>query len=215
VWELLTGKLVASFHGHRGSVASVRASPDGKLLATGGHDQVAYAWSLKPAAVPDRPLDRLVGDDAERAWQAVWALAADPDGPQLVRGRFPPIASPTPDTVKGWIADLDHASFARREAATAALAKAAAMCEPAMRRALANNPTPEARQRLEKVLAGIDRKPSREDVIQSRAVQAMELANTKAARKVLEEWAAGLEGAWLTTDARAALERLRARAALP
>jgi RNA polymerase sigma factor (sigma-70 family) len=211
VWELLTGHRVTSVRGHRGTVASVRISPDGKLLATGGHDQVAYTWSLKPSAAPDRPLDRLAGDNAERAWEAIWALAADPDGPKRLRERFPRIDGPKPETVQGWIADLDDAAFARREAASAALTRAAVLCEPAMRRALEGKPTAEVRERLTKILTGITRRLSRDDITHARAVQAMELANTAAARKVLEEWAAGVEGAWLTIEARAALERLQAR----
>lgn len=211
VWELLTGKMVASFRAHRGTVASVAMSPDGKFLATGGHDQVAYTWGLRPANVPDRPLDVLTGEDAQRAWQATWALAADPDGPKRVRERFPPVAAPKPETIQAWIADLDHPTFARREAAETALAKAGRFTEPAVRRALEGTSTAEARQRLEKVLAGISRRPTAEDIVHSRAVHAMELANTAAARKVLQEWAAGAEGAWLTTEARAALERLRGR----
>jgi hypothetical protein len=192
-------------------VASVAVSQDGKLLATGGYDQVAYTWSLMPPNVPDRPLDALIGDDARRAWEAVWALAADPDGPKRLRERFPPVAEPKPETVQQWIADLDHPTFARREAAETALAKAGRLTEPAVRRALEGKPTAEARQRLEKVLAGISHRPTAEDIVHSRAVHAMELANTEAARKVLAEWAAGTDGAWLTTDARAALERLRSR----
>jgi hypothetical protein len=39
----------------------------------------------------------------------------------------------------------------------------------------------------------------------------VELAGTEAAKKVLAEWAAGVEGTWLTDDARAALHRLKAR----
>gem|GEM_PF-1634631 len=211
VWELLTGKRVTSVRGHRGTVASVRISPDGKHLATGGHDQVAYLWSLKPATAPDRPLDRLAGDDAERAWEAMWALAADADGPKRLRERFPRIDIPKAETVQGWIADLDHPLYARREEASTALTKAGPLCEPAVRRALQGNPTAEARERLTKILAGIKRTPSRDDITHSRAVHAMELANTAAARKVLEEWAAGAEGAWLTVEARTALERLRLR----
>jgi RNA polymerase sigma factor (sigma-70 family) len=211
VWELLSGKMVANFRGHRGVVASVEVSPDGKLLATGGHDQVAYLWGLKPATVPDRPLELLIGEDSEAAYRAVWALAAEPDGPKRLRERFPPIAEPKLETIRAWIADLDHAMYTRREEASAALAKAGPLCEPSVRRALQGKPTAEARERLVKILAGITRKPSRDDITHSRAVQAMELANTAAARKVLEEWAGGVEGAWLTVEARAALERLRAR----
>ena len=213
VWELLTGKLVMSVRGHRGVVASVRVSPDGKLLATGGYDPVAYTWSLKPAAAPDRPLDRLAGDNAERAWEAMWALAADPEGPKLLRVRFTRIDWPMAETVQGWIADLDHPTFARREVASGSLSRAGVLAEPAVRRALQGKPTAEARERLEKVLAGIPRRrPSGDDVVHSRAVQAMELAGTAAAREVLREWAAGADGAWFTVEARAALGRLRERA---
>lgn len=210
VWELLTGKMVASFRGHRGTVASVAMSPDGKLLATGGHDQVAYTWSLKPTGAPDPSLDQLCNDDAEQAWKTRWALAGDPDGPKRLRERFPPINALKLETIKEWIADLDHETFARREAASKALTEAGVLVEPVVRKALTGKPTAEARERLEKVLKSIDRKPTRNDVLHSRAVHAMELANTEAARKVLEEWAGGVPGAWLTVDAKLALERLRA-----
>jgi WD40 repeat protein len=209
LWELLTGKLVAGFTGHRGYVDSVAASADGRFLVTGGHDQVAFVWDLKPAApAPAKAVERLAGDDAAAAREAIWALAADPDGPNRLRDRIKPADEPRAETLRGCVADLDDPTFARREAAMAALTKAGVLAEPAIRKALAGTPTAEARERLNKVLAGIDHKPTREDVIHSRAVHALELANTDAARKVLTEWAAGLDGAWLTIDARLALRRL-------
>ena len=104
-------------------------------------------------------------------------------------------------------------TFARRETATAALTKAGPLAEPALRRAIDDKPSAEARERLEKILASVSRRPTKDDVAHSRAVQAMELANSDAARKVLEEWAGGAEGAWLTVDSRAALKRLRAESA--
>jgi hypothetical protein len=215
LWEVASGKVVATVPGHRGHVATAAVSPDGRFLLTGGYDQVAYVWALKPAAAarPGPAIDRLTGDSAEQAREAVWALAADPEGPKLLRERFKPIDGPKPEPVRGWIADLDHPTFTRREAASAALARAGVLAEPAVRQALQGSPTAEARERLTKVLAGITRRPTRDDIIHSRAVQAMELAGTAAARKVLEEWAAGTDGAWLTVDARAALTRLRKRTA--
>jgi RNA polymerase sigma factor (sigma-70 family) len=214
LYEIATGKLLATMPGHRGHVATAAMSADGRFLLTGGYDQVAYVWGLKPAAVTRtiRPIDRLTGDSAEQTREAVWALAADPDGPRLLRERFKRAEGPKPESVREWIADLDHPTFAKREAASAALARAGVFVEPAVRRALQANPTAEARERLTKVLTGISHRPTPDDVAHSRAVQALELAGTPAARKVLEEWAAGAEGAWLTVDAGAALERLRKRA---
>jgi len=212
LWELLTGKLVATVTGHRGYVYSVAASPDGRRLVTGGLDRVAYVWNLKPAApATANAIERLTSDDAATAWQAIWAFAADPDGPKKLRERFKPIQDPKPDVIQGWIADVDDAMFVRREAASKALIDAGVFVEPAVRKALAAKPTAEARERLEKVLKALSRKPTREDLLHSRAVQAMELANTESARKVLKEWASGVAGAWLTTDAKLALDRLRVR----
>jgi RNA polymerase sigma factor (sigma-70 family) len=212
LWELLTGKLVGSVTGHRGTVMSVAAAPDGRHVASGGYDKVAYVWDLKPAGpAPANPVERLLGDDAAAARAAIWALAADPDGPRRLRERFPPVTDPKPDVIRGWIADLDHPTFARREAASKALTEAGVLVEPAVRAALAADPTPEARQRLEKIVKALTHNPTPADVRSSRAVHAMELANTAAARRVLEEWAGGVAGAWLTVDAKRTLDRLRAR----
>jgi RNA polymerase sigma factor (sigma-70 family) len=212
VWELLTGKLLASVTGHRGTVHSVALSADGRYLATGGYDQVAYVWDLKPMApAPANPIERLSGDDAAAARLAIWALAADPDGPKKLRAAIPPVVDPKPDAIRGWIADLDDSNFAKREAASKALIEAGTLIEPPVRKALADKPTAESRERLEKVLSSISRNPTLKDVRYSRAVQAMEMANTEAARKVLEEWAGGVAGAWLTVDAKLALDRLRTR----
>ena len=72
-----------------------------------------------------------------------------------------PYEGETRATIQGWIADLDHPMFARREAATTALVKAGEMCEPAVRRALLGTPTPEARERSR---AMITRRKAREPI---------------------------------------------------
>jgi WD40 repeat protein len=210
LWETLTGKLIATVSGHRGGVYSTAISPNGPYLVTGGVDRVAYVWKLKPTTpLTAKAIEQLSSDDAAAAREAIWTLAADPDGPKKLREHIKPFEHPKPDAIQGLIADLDHPMFARREEASKALSDLGVFVEPAIRKALSEKPTAEARERLEKVRKGIDRKPTRIDLLHSRAVHAVELANTEAARKVLEEWAGGAAGAWLTVDAKAALERLR------
>jgi hypothetical protein len=69
----------------------------------------------------------------------------------------------------------------------------------------------EARTRLDDLLSKLPRERTAAELVQARAVAAMELAGTPEAKKVLTEWAAGASEARLTIDARAALRRMNLR----
>jgi hypothetical protein len=82
---------------------------------------------------------------------------------------------------------------------------------PALRAAMTKSPSPEVRRRLDFLLNPLHREVTPEELLRSRAVQVLELAATPEARQVLQDWSSGAAGAGLTEDARAALERLKAR----
>lgn len=47
LWEIAGGKTLATFSGvHTDAIYSVAISPDGKLLATGGYDQLVVLWNI-------------------------------------------------------------------------------------------------------------------------------------------------------------------------
>jgi hypothetical protein len=72
--------------------------------------------------------------------------------------------------------------------------------------------SPEARQRLRKVLATSDRwELPPEEVRSLRAIEVLERIGTPAARDALKKLATGPTDAWVTRDATAALERLSQR----
>ena len=48
LWEVATGKNIATFKGHTTDVQCFAFSQDGTLLVSGGHDSVIYLWDLKP-----------------------------------------------------------------------------------------------------------------------------------------------------------------------
>ena len=84
----------------------------------------------------------------------------------------------------------------------------------AYRKALEGKPSLETRRRLEDLLVKASSAwwdVSGERLRSLRAVEALELDGAKEAREVLETFAAGAEGARLTEEAKAALERLAKR----
>ncbi len=48
LWEVATGKNIATFWGHTTDVQCFAFSQDGILLASGGHDGAIYLWDLEP-----------------------------------------------------------------------------------------------------------------------------------------------------------------------
>ena len=48
LWEVATGKNIATFKGHTTDVQCFAFSKDGTLLASGGHEGAIYLWDLKP-----------------------------------------------------------------------------------------------------------------------------------------------------------------------
>jgi WD40 repeat protein len=207
LWDVSTGEQVWARDGHRGAVTRVAFAGPGRLVSS-SHDRTALLWDLRADRRPKTDLwAALSGDDAREAYRAVWALAADPAGPDLLRAKVSAGRVPA-GRVQKWLADLGHDRYAVRERASRELRDLGRLVEPELRAARAVVTIEEARVRLDALLARLTPERARAEVVQGRAVAAMELARTGAARKLLAEWAAGAPAARLTRDAKAALQRL-------
>ena len=152
----------------------------------------------------------LGSDDAARAFRAICKLTASPaEAVALLEKHLQSIAAPDANRQEQWITDLDSETFAKRDAAMKELAKLAELAEPALRAALDKDPSPEARRRLEQLLAKPYGPATKGEPLRiSRAIEALERIGTTGARELLTKLAAGAAGAWQTRDAIAALERL-------
>ena len=87
MWDVTTGKELASFAGHESMVHAVAISSDGKTLASAGHDQ--------PPACRISPRSR--SGPFWRGTRSVRALAFAPDGKTLLTGSWNPER-----TIKVW-----------------------------------------------------------------------------------------------------------------
>jgi hypothetical protein len=162
------------------------------------------------ARLSDADLERLWASlaeaDAALAYQAMGDLARVPDqAAALLAKRLPPAEKADAGHIARLITRLDSTRFAERQEAFRELSQLAELAELAVTKALAANPSEEARRRLatlrEKLTTGWLQK--------LRAVEVLEHVGTVEARRVLDGIAGGAADTRLTREAKASLARMR------
>jgi hypothetical protein len=230
LWDLVENKELRRFAGHALQVESLAFSPDGATLVSGSVDAAPLCWDT--ADIIGRPHPRgadlsasrlaklwtdLADGDAARAYKAIGELIHSPDSVlSLLANKLTPVPPAPQGRLPGLLANLDSNEFVRREKATRELEQLGELAGPALRKALKEKPSLEARKRMEVILEQIERrnlKPDRLRIV--RAVQVLESIGTPKAKQILEGLAQGASGAGLTEEAKAALQRLARRSAKP
>jgi hypothetical protein len=226
--DVVTGKLLAEYEDPgincanyiSGAAATLVFAPDSRTLATGHHDGSIMVWKVpQPEAAKltkaerEAAWDDLASTDAARARRAVDRLAREPGTAVALLGeRFKAPPVPANADVSALIRELDSEAFAERERASHQLRGLGLKAESALREAL-KGATPEAKRRIEKLLAALDttRLPlTNIEVLRGvRAIEILERARTPAAKTLLLSWANQATEPLLTTEARLAVERLR------
>ena len=141
----------------------------------------------------------------------IWALAGSMKHSAAWLGeRLQPIALADAKRTAKLIAELDSNRFAVRDRAARDLEKLGEAAVPALREAVAGNPSVEMRQRIEALVRRAD-SLSADRLRSLRSVEALEYSGTSDARAILEKLAGGLAEARLTREAKASVERLRRR----
>jgi hypothetical protein len=167
----------------------------------------------KAARLSAKELDTLwadlAGTDAARAYEAACTLGDVPDQAlALVKERLTPVTPADLHQLDSLFKDLDSEDFAVRDEARRRLEKVGEEAEPAVRKVLGGQPSPEVRRRLGQWL---ENREGSERLRALRAVELVERLDTPGARQFLEALARGMPEARLTGDARAALDRLNRR----
>src|SRR5262249_4480591 len=125
----------------------------------------------------------------------------------LLKQQVRPVKRCEPAAVVRLIARLDSDDPDERDKAGRTLEQMGEGVAGLLLKALRGDVSAEQRRRAEKLLKKWD-DSSAEARQQQRAVLALEWIGTPAARALLRDWAGGAEGARLTTEASAALDRM-------
>jgi WD40 repeat protein len=224
--DLRTGKEFGRLEGHDAEVEALVFAADGKCLVSGSADSTALVWGAAALAPPARRVDEqsaerlnelwseLLDKDASKAFRAAVVLEASPNGAATLLGeRIKPIPAPDAKQLSQWIADLDNDNFEVREKASVELGRLRELARHALEEALKSK-SAERRRRAEDLLDRLkpDATLPPDDLRRLRAIEVLEKVNTADARKLLQTLSRGAEGAWLTREAKATLERLDANA---
>jgi WD40 repeat protein len=222
--SVLTGKDLKVLQGHAAAVNGLAFAPDGKMLASASADTTALLWDLTKLEIPaavgaggkagkadlDKWWQALAGGDASNAYDSILALIAAPDqAVALITAKVKPAAKVDRKVIEDLVFQLDDSKYPIREKANAELIKIGEPILPVLAVALAANPPPEIKSRLEdlraKVTPGLFLQGER--LRAYRAVEVLERIGTAQATDVLRALAAGEPGAHLTISAQAALKR--------
>jgi RNA polymerase sigma factor (sigma-70 family) len=215
------GKVIHRFTGHLGGIGCLSFSPDGRTLASGGHDSTVLVWDITDRAVPrakEAPpltpeklaeLWKGLGGTAAEAHGCMWTLISAPgQAVPFFSEKLKPAVALDAEHFARLLKKLESDQFAEREEATQELKKRGDSAEPALRKALQEKLPLETRRRLQALLDDLD---GDERLRALRAIEVLERIGDKPARGLLQKLSAGAAGAWLTEEAWVSLRRLEQR----
>jgi WD40 repeat protein len=222
VWDFLTGEDLGSIQ--IGSlVTSFAFAPDGKSVATAGLDTTCVIWEIgtqihapttRGGDVPAKALEAAWKDlngESNKAFEALLTFTSAPQQTvALLKERIKPATEPDAKKIEKLVGALEDSNFDTRKNALEELKKLGKSAVPALKRALRNDPSAEARRRIDDLIADAVKLPITDEERQaSRTIEVLErMAQDKAARELLQSLAKGAEGATITEEARAAMKRL-------
>jgi RNA polymerase sigma factor (sigma-70 family) len=225
IWDVAGGRELRQLQGHQGEVVTLAFGSGGQTLVSGSRDTMALVWDVanlsnelrqQSVELPPAQMEALwksLGAEADAAYKAITTLATAPGSTvPFLRTHLQPVAPVEEKRLKQLIADLEDNKLAVRQQARNELESLGGQARSALMQVLDRQPPLELRQRVEGVLRAIVAGPlTPEQLRQDRAIEVLERVGSADARQVLEMLAQGAAGARLTSEAAAALGRLRSR----
>lgn len=213
--ELDSGQVCRRWDHDGGQMAAWAYSPDMKFLAASANNGPVLLFDLYGTQSPQAeltPLEtlwlQLADQNAARAFDAICALAQQGDAAvTFLQGK---LDLKLPDNAAELIDQLDHENFQMREKASHQLREAPASIVGMLEKALEKSDSTEQQVRLKQLLAHHQVFPlSGLRLRELRAVEALEVIDTPAARTLLQDLAQAKFACPLTREAQAACARIK------
>ncbi|VTR95269.1 wd-40 repeat protein : Uncultured bacterium genome assembly Metasoil_fosmids_resub OS=uncultured bacterium PE=4 SV=1: WD40: WD40: WD40 [Gemmata massiliana] len=222
IWDVTTGEVLAPFAGHDSTINSAAFAPDGKRFVTTAADGTALVWDVPEKPLRTGPIEApltgfdeafklLDSSDATRAQRGVDYLYQHPtEAVKQIENRVL-VPAPIPATkLSQHMIDLESDDFRTRENASKTLEKAGVDAAPLLRTAMEKSTNAEVRKLATELVGKLESSPPKTDDLKAlRAVEVLENLHTPEAVALLEKWARGPTGRCATTEATAALARLK------
>ena len=165
-FEIASGSNRATFQSDSGTVMALLFSPNCKTLISGHVTSTALRWDLtglgpkrqqrnKALSADDlgKEWQHLGGNDARRAYQALWILAAtDKQAVTKAREELRPAKAVDDNKIAQWFIDLEADRAAVREKAVEELTKAGDQAWPALRDVFAGTSRLETKTQARRLL---------------------------------------------------------------
>jgi len=223
LWDLIAGRMVAHFPGHRGEVTAVAFSSGRQLLAAGGADGTVLTWDISQLKRPPDLSDEffalarlhsawadLGSRDVGAAYRALGLLALSTKSVPFLKSRVEALVAADRRVVL-LVSALDDEAFETRENAMRDLENLGWDAEWKLREVSGQMVSAEVYMRVTQLLTSLPTdsgRPTQQECFRVRAVQVLETLATSDAREVLHKLAKGEPRARLTQEAKAALSRL-------
>jgi WD40 repeat protein len=224
IWETLTGKVMATLHGHVGGVNAVAFAPDGGMMASAGADATILLWklTLKPSPeekplTPAEAWEGLDSLDVKAGYRAMVVLEkqGQPSVALIEKGAEEAIKSQA--RIAALIRQLDDDDFRTRKTARIALDKEGLRALPALYEALTRKLPVDVERQIQLLIADMESRGVRvpesglygEALRNARGIHVLERIGGADAIRVLEKLAASKDSARTAADARNVLEYMR------
>jgi len=221
VWDIATGDPIVTFDRHDGFVTGLAWSRDGNRLASAATDGTVLVWDVpaKAGGTPEAVVAgfdeafRLLGSaepvNAQRGMEFLYRSPGET--PKQCGERIAVPAAAVPGQIAKLIKNLDNEEFSVRSAAVKELDAIGGEAGAQLRTEIEKSSSAEVRKLAGEVLTRIETNaPKTDDLRALRAIEVLEGLASPEARAVLTKWAGGPVGHRLTTEANAALTRLKA-----